>query len=173
MASAGEPPGRPGNVVHHDRRERHVGRRLDGLAFGEGFKPRLEDSDGMTGEYLGRTQYRGRQFMALDRLLDGKLLRPVLVLGTCRGVLRRVGRFSVEHLTAGQKHKMRPAVGKPAHQFDRVRDIDLPRERRILLAGPHVGDRRAEERKAIARALEWGEIGIPQVEEEAVRSRAP
>ena len=48
-----------------------------------------------------RAQDRGWQLMARDRLLDGKLLCTIFVLGARRGVLRRGGCFPVEHLTAG------------------------------------------------------------------------
>src|SRR5260370_36588374 len=67
---------------------------------------------------------------------------------------------------------MRPAIGKPAHQLDRVVDVDSPREDGLVLAGPHVRDRGADERKFMARSLERREVGIPQDDEEALRRGA-
>src|ERR1700704_190606 len=67
---------------------------------------------------------------------------------------------------------MRPAIGKPAHQLDRVVDVDSPREDGLVLAGPHVRDRGADERKFMARSLERCEVGVAQVEEEALRCGA-
>src|SRR5205085_11932038 len=62
---------------------------------------------------------------------------------------------------------------QPAHQLDRVDDVDLSRESRVVLAGAHVGHGRADEGRVIVRPFERREVGIAQVERQRFRAWPP
>ena len=167
MAPGGKPLGRLGDVGDHDRRQRHVGRGLHGLALGQRLEPALEDAHRTIGEHLGHAQDGGRQRLPLDRLLDGELLGAVFVLRRGRRGLVGHRRLAVEHLAARQEHQVGAAVGQAAHEIQRVVDVDAARSRRVALADLHAGDGGADEGDVIGAALQRREIRIAEIEENA------
>ena len=133
-----------------------------GLPCGESFEPSLEHPD----RTACRTPSSTRNIAAGSSMARDRLLRPRASARHTRswGTSGRPpsGRAVSPSNTwlLDRNTRLRPLVGKPAHQLDRVVDIDPPREHRIVLAGPHVRDGGADEGKFVARPLERREVGI-------------